>query len=77
LRAFLLWCADRGLDPLAASRVHLELYIRWMQEVRRFKPVEVEPEVRSWLERLSDRDFGRADFLVGLLAEQTDTLAEP
>jgi hypothetical protein len=39
--------------------------------------VEVEPQVRSWLERLSDRDFGRADFLVGLLAEQADTLGEP
>ena len=31
--------------------------------------VEIEPEVRSWLEKLTDRDFGRADFLVGLLAE--------
>jgi len=39
--------------------------------------VEVEPEVRSWPEALSDRDFGRADFLVGLLAEQADTLGEP
>ncbi len=39
--------------------------------------VEVEPEVRSWLERLSDRDFGRTDFLVGLLAEQAGTLGEP
>jgi hypothetical protein len=39
--------------------------------------VEVEPEVRSWLERLSDREFGRADFLVGLLAEQAETLGEP
>src|SRR5215475_11732026 len=39
--------------------------------------VEVEPEVRSWLERLSDRDFGRADFLVGLLAEQAEALGEP
>jgi len=36
--------------------------------------VEVEPEVRSWLEGLTDRDFGRVDFLVGLLAE---TLGEP
>src|SRR5215467_6337483 len=26
--------------------------------------VEIEPEVRSWLSSLSDRDFGRADFLV-------------
>ena len=32
--------------------------------------VEVEPEVRSWLAGLSDRDFGRVDFLVGLLADQ-------
>jgi hypothetical protein len=28
--------AERGLDPLAARRPHLELYIRWMQEIRRF-----------------------------------------
>jgi integrase/recombinase XerD len=41
LRCFLAWCAERGLDPLAASRVHLELYIRWMQEVCRFKPYGV------------------------------------
>ena len=39
--------------------------------------VEVEPEVRSWLAGLSDRDFGRVDFLVGLLAEQAETLGEP
>jgi hypothetical protein len=39
--------------------------------------VEVEPEVWSWLEALSDRDFGRADFLVGLLAEQAETPGEP
>lgn len=39
--------------------------------------VEIEPEVRKWLESLSDRDFGRVDFLVGLLAEQAETLGEP
>ena len=38
LRCYLAWCADHSLDPLAARRPHLELYIRWMQEVRRFKP---------------------------------------
>jgi integrase/recombinase XerD len=38
LRCYLAWCAERGLDPLAVRRPHLELYIRWMQEVRRFKP---------------------------------------
>ena len=41
LRCYLVWCAERGLDPLAARRPHLELYIRWMQEVRRFKPSTV------------------------------------
>ena len=39
--------------------------------------VEVEPEVRTWLTGLNDRDFGRVDFLVGLLAERAETLSEP
>ena len=29
LRCFLFWCAERGLDQLAARRPHVELYIRW------------------------------------------------
>ena len=41
LRCYLAWCAEHGLDPLAARRPHLELYIRWMQEIRRFKPSTV------------------------------------
>jgi integrase/recombinase XerD len=41
LRCYLAWCAERGLDPLAAKRPHLELYIRWMQEIRRLKPSTV------------------------------------
>ena len=41
LRAFLAWCTERRLPPLAAQRVHVELYVRWMQEVRRFKPSTV------------------------------------
>src|SRR6201989_3005677 len=41
LRCYLVWCAERGLDPLAAQRPHLELYIRWMQEIRRFRPSTV------------------------------------
>jgi hypothetical protein len=41
LRCFLAWCAERSLDPLAARRPHLELYIRWMQEIRRFQPSTV------------------------------------
>jgi hypothetical protein len=34
LRCYLAWCAGQRLDPLAAQRPHLELYIRWMQEIR-------------------------------------------
>ena len=41
LRCYLAWCAERALDPLAARRPHLELYIRWMQEIRRFQPSTV------------------------------------
>lgn len=37
--------------------------------------IEIEPE--SWLANLSDRDFGRVDFLVGLLAELAEELGEP
>lgn len=39
--------------------------------------VEIEPEVRTWLEGLSDRDLGRVDFMVGLLAEEAESLGEP
>ena len=45
LRCFLTWCTGHGLDPLAARRPHLELYIRWMQEIRRFKPSTVSRRV--------------------------------
>jgi site-specific recombinase XerD len=41
LRCYLSWCTERALDPLAARRPHLELYIRWMQEIRHFKPSTV------------------------------------
>ncbi len=41
LRCFLSWCTVRRLHPLAAHRPHLELYIRWMQEIRHFKPSTV------------------------------------
>ena len=41
LRCYLAWCTQRGLDPLATQRPHLELYIRWMQEISRLKPSTV------------------------------------
>ena len=41
LRIFFTWCQDRQLAPLNAQRNDLELYLRWMQDVRRFKPSTV------------------------------------
>ena len=41
LLCYLAWCAEQGLDPLTARRPHLELYIRSMQEIRRFRPSTV------------------------------------
>ncbi len=40
-RIFFTWCGERDLSPLAAGRAQIELYVRWMQEVRRFKPSTV------------------------------------
>src|SRR5919106_1723951 len=41
LRCFLAWCAENNLEPLSARRPHLELYLRWMQDTRGFKPSTV------------------------------------
>ena len=41
LRVFFGWCQDRQLAPLDAHRNDLELYLRWLQDVRRFKPSTV------------------------------------
>jgi len=38
---FFVWCQDRHLAPLAAQRNDLELYLRWLQDVRRYKPSTV------------------------------------
>jgi integrase/recombinase XerD len=37
LRVFLRWCTDQDLDPLAATRVDIERYVRWLQDVRRYQ----------------------------------------
>jgi len=34
-------CESRDLDPLAATRSHIEPYVRWLQEVRRYRPSTV------------------------------------
>jgi integrase/recombinase XerD len=41
LRCYLTWCRSHDLDPLQARRPHIELYLRWMQEVQRFQPSTV------------------------------------
>lgn len=41
LNAYLCWCLGHDLAPLEATRVHIELYLRWMQEIRRLKPSTV------------------------------------
>src|SRR5919202_6691010 len=41
LRIFLRWCTDQDLDPLAAVRVDIERYLRWLQDVRSFQPSTV------------------------------------
>ena len=45
LRSYLMWCRDHDLQALAAKRGHVELYVRWMQEVRRFKSSTVSRRV--------------------------------
>ena len=39
--------------------------------------VEIEPEVRKWLDSLSDHDYGRAEFYADLLADHAERLGEP
>ncbi|MFI5490701.1 site-specific integrase [Micromonospora echinaurantiaca] len=34
LRVFLRWCTDQVLNPLAAARVDIERYVRWLQDVQ-------------------------------------------
>jgi site-specific recombinase XerD len=41
LRVFLRWCAEHDLDPLAAVRVDVERYVRWLQDVGCYQPSTV------------------------------------
>ncbi|WP_433211803.1 type II toxin-antitoxin system RelE/ParE family toxin [Microtetraspora malaysiensis] len=45
--------------------------------MRRLYSFELEPEVREWLEKLSDSDFKRVDEVAGLLAEKGTELGGP
>ncbi|MFE3455419.1 type II toxin-antitoxin system RelE/ParE family toxin [Nonomuraea sp. NPDC059194] len=39
--------------------------------------VEIESEVREWLDSLPDREYGRVEEFVAILAENAETLGEP
>ena len=41
LNAYLRWCLEKDLRPLQAQRAHVELYLRWLQEVRHLRPSTV------------------------------------
>lgn len=45
LNSFLTWCRERDVEPLIATRTHLELYVRWMQETRHYLPSTVSRRV--------------------------------
>src|SRR6266700_7227746 len=68
-------CPGSGRNKIATVRAPALEAV--MQPAAGLYGVEVEPEVRSWLENLTDRDFGRVAFLVGLLAEHAADLGEP
>jgi hypothetical protein len=41
LRAFLRWCTEQELDPLATVRMDIERYLRWLQDERHYQPSTV------------------------------------
>jgi hypothetical protein len=45
--------------------------------IRRLHDFELEPEVRDWLDGLSDHDFKRVDEVCGMLAEKGPELGGP
>jgi integrase/recombinase XerD len=42
---FQAWCAERNLAVLSVQRTQLELYVRWMQETRHYRPSTVSRRV--------------------------------
>jgi hypothetical protein len=45
--------------------------------IRRLHDVDLEPEVRDWLDSLSDSDYTRVDEVCGMLAEKRTELGGP
>jgi hypothetical protein len=48
-----------------------------VNDTRRLYQFELEPEVRSWLDGLSDSDYKRVDVVCGMLAEHGTSLGGP
>jgi len=48
LRIYLTWCAERWLESLTVRRTHVEMYVRWLQEVRRFRALNGVPGGCQW-----------------------------
>jgi hypothetical protein len=46
-------------------------------QIRRLHDFELEPEVRDWLDNLSDSDFKRVDEVRGMLAERGNEIGGP
>lgn len=61
LNSYLRWCLERDVMPLQAQRGHVELYLRWLQEMHRLKP----STVSRWLSVLST--FYRTCVIDGVL----------
>ncbi len=72
LRLLFAWCADHGLDPLQAQRVHLELYLRYLEQERRCIPRSVAHHLTPLIGYYR---FARIDGY--LTADPTATLRRP
>src|SRR5258708_34051456 len=63
--------AGRGLSAAA------DTVTRMSGQMRDFHQFELEPEVRDWLDSLSDSDYKRVDEVCGMLAEKGTGLGGP
>lgn len=59
LQIFFTWCSERDLAPLAPRRTRIELHVRWMQDVRRFKPSTATMVVNHFQDRITESAAGR------------------
>ena len=54
------WCLDRGVDPLAVQRAHIDLWGRWMAEERHLSPATVQHHLcvlRSFYGYLAEEEY--------------------